>query len=259
MPKQPADVALLVADVERQFGAGTLQVLGATTNTSDDTVIDTGAVSLNAALGTGGYPRGRVIELSGSPTATLLALRAIASVQCAANGVAMFLDTRHELDLDVAHRLGVRIDRVLVSQPDTGEQALEIVEVCARSGAVDLIVVDDVAGLTPRAQIDGDEGVPEGLRARLLSQALRKLTAIAHRTGATLIFVDPTSQRRPCEAGWFGNALRFYASVRIDVRAHPEAGETMLRAKVVKNKLAPPFQEAVFAAGMLDAVRKEAT
>lgn len=244
------NVGALVAEVQRQFGAGALMDLTATA--AECPSIPTGAAGLDEALGTGGYPRGRVIEVGGSPAAMLLGIRAIASVQ-ATNGVAMFLDTRHELDIETARRLGVRIDRVLVSQPDTGEQALEIAEVCARSGAVDLIVVDDVQRLTPRAEIEGDE-VMAGLRARLLSQALRKLTAIAHRVGTTIIFVrpEPPDMRAVAIGQDTGNALRFYASVRIDVRAHPEGGATMLRAKVVKNKLAPPFQDATFLASALD-------
>jgi recombination protein RecA len=200
-----------------------------------------GIPALDEALGIGGYPRGRIIEVYGPDASAqeALALHAIREAQRC--GVAAYIDAEHTLDIDAAHRLGVDTGRLLISQPDNAEQALEIVETIARSGAVDLVVVDSIAALVPKAQLDG-EAFAEGALARLMSAALRKVTAIAHRTGTTLVFLNPLAKRTD-EATTGGNALKFYASIRIDVR---RLGPTKARAKVVKNKLAPPFREAEF-------------
>ncbi|EAU69588.1 RecA protein [Stigmatella aurantiaca DW4/3-1] len=222
-------------------------------------VIASGSVSLDRALGVGGYPRGRVVELFGNESSgkTSLSLHAIAQVQ-ASGGVAAFIDAEHALDVNYARKLGVRVEELLISQPDTGEQALEITEQLVRSGAVDLIVVDSVAALVPRAEIEGEMGDAHmGVQARLMSQALRKLTGAVSRSGTCIIFINQIRMKigvmfgNP-ETTTGGNALKFYSSVRLEIRrtGNLKEGESIIgtraRVKVVKNKLAPPFQEAEF-------------
>ncbi|MEZ4255832.1 MAG: recombinase RecA [Polyangiales bacterium] len=247
-----------VASIEKQFGRGAIMALGERTATPVAS-IGTGCPSLDAALGCGGYPRGRVIEVFGPESSgkTTLTLHAIAECQ-RAGGIAAFIDAEHALDVKYAAALGVDAEALLVSQPDSGEQALEIVDTLVRSEAVDLIVVDSVAALVPQAEIEGDMGDAHmGLQARLMSQALRKLTGVTHRTGTTLFFINQLRQKIGVTFGnpettTGGNALKFYASVRLDVRriGSLKAGELAVgnrtRVKVVKNKLAPPFQLAEF-------------
>jgi len=244
--------------IEKQFGKGSLMKLGENNGRVDIDVIPSGSILLDAALGVGGYPRGRVIEIYGPESSgkTTLALHAIAESQ-KQGGIAAFVDAEHALDPVYAKNLGVNVDELWVSQPDTGEQALEIVESLVRSGAVDIIVVDSVAALTPRAEIEGDMGDSHmGLQARLMSQALRKLTATISKTRTCLVFIN---QIRMKIGVMFGNpetttggfALKFYSSLRLEVRkvesiAH--GGEDVVgnkvRVKVVKNKVAPPFRKA---------------
>ncbi|MEO0326220.1 MAG: recombinase RecA [Myxococcota bacterium] len=244
--------------IEKQFGKGAIMRLGEGPGEAVP-VIASGCPSLDLALGCGGYPRGRVIEIYGPEASgkTTLTLHAIAECQ-RAGGVAAFIDAEHALDPQYAAALGVDVKSLVVSQPDTGEQALEITETLVRSGAVDLIVVDSVAALVPRAEIEGEMGDNHlGLQARLMSQALRKLTGVAHRTGATLMFINQLRMKIGVmfgspETTTGGNALKFYASQRLDVRriGAVKQGETQVghrtRVKVVKNKLAPPFQRAEF-------------
>jgi len=252
-------VETAVASIERQFGKGSIMALG------DDSVIEpiaaipTGSLALDAALGIGGLPRGRVVEIFGPESSgkTTLALHAIASAQ-KLGGVAAFVDAEHALDVRYAAGIGVQIDKLYLSQPDTGEQALEIVEILCRSGGVDLIVIDSVAALTPRAEIEGEMGDQHvGLQARLMSQALRKLTAVTHRTGTCLVFLNQIRMKIGVmfgspETTTGGNALKFYASARLDVRRTQTVkdGEVAVasatRVKVVKNKVARPFTEAEF-------------
>jgi recombination protein RecA len=250
---------LAIAQIERQFGKGAVMRLGSGAPLEEIAVVPTGALSLDAALGVGGLPRGRVTEIYGPESSgkTTLALHVVAEAQHL-GGIAAFVDAEHALDPIYARKLGVDTDELLISQPDTGEQALEIVETLVRSNAVDVIVVDSVAALVPRAELDGDMGdsLP-GLQARLMSQALRKLTAAISRSGTVVIFIN---QIREKIGVMFGNpettpggrALKFYASVRIDVRrqdAIKQGTESLgvrTKAKVVKNKLAPPFREAEF-------------
>jgi recombination protein RecA len=249
----------VLSGIDKMFGKGAIMTLGDEDEATDVAVIPTGSLSLDGALGVGGYPRGRIVEIFGPESSgkTTLTLHAIAEVQ-RAGGVAAFIDAEHAFDRRYAEALGVRTEDLLISQPDTGEQALEIAEMLTRSGAVDLVVIDSVAALTPKAEIEGDMGDAHmGLQARLMSQALRKLTAIASKTGTTLIFLNQLRQKigvvfgNP-ETTTGGNALKFYASVRVDVRriGAVKVGEDTVgnrtRAKVVKNKLAPPFQEAEF-------------
>jgi recombination protein RecA len=249
----------VLSGIDKMFGKGAIMTLGDEDEAADVAVIPTGSLSLDGALGVGGYPRGRIVEIFGPESSgkTTLTLHAIAEVQ-RAGGVAAFIDAEHAFDRRYAEALGVRTEDLLISQPDTGEQALEIAEMLTRSGAVDLVVIDSVAALTPKAEIEGDMGDAHmGLQARLMSQALRKLTAIASKTGTTLIFLNQLRQKigvvfgNP-ETTTGGNALKFYASVRVDVRriGAVKVGEDTVgnrtRAKVVKNKLAPPFQEAEF-------------
>ena len=247
-----------VTAIEKQFGKGAIMPLGQWTAEACATV-PTGALSLDVALGTGGYPRGRVLEIFGPESSgkTTLTLHAIAETQ-KAGGIAAFIDAEHALDIGYAKKLGVDVEKLLVSQPDTGEQALEIVETLVRSGAVDLVVVDSVAALVPRAEIEGEMGDAHmGLQARLMSQALRKLTGVTFRTGTSIMFINQIRQKIGVTFGspettTGGNALKFYASVRLDVRriGQIKIGEQVVgsrtRVKVVKNKLAPPFQEAEF-------------
>jgi recombination protein RecA len=249
----------VVGSIEKQFGKGSIMSLGDDEVMTDIRVVPTGALSLDDALGIGGYPRGRIIEIYGPESSgkTTLTLHAIREAQ-RGGGVAAFIDAEHAFDVNYARAVGVDTERLLVSQPDSGEQALEIVEMLTRSEGVDMIVVDSVAALTPKAEIEGEMGDAHmGLQARLMSQALRKLTAIAHKTGTTLIFINQLRQKigvvfgNP-ETTTGGNALKFYASIRLDVRrvgpvkVSDAAVGSRTKVKVVKNKCAPPFREAEF-------------
>jgi recombination protein RecA len=242
--------------IEKQFGKGSIMKLGEGSAAVRVPTISTGSILLDAALGVGGYPRGRIVEIYGPESSgkTTLALHAIAEAQ-KAGGIAAFIDAEHALDPAYAKNLGVNTDELWVSQPDNGEQALEIVESLIRSGAVDIIVVDSVAALTPRAEIEGDMGDSHmGLQARLMSQALRKLTAIISKSRTCLVFINQIRMKigvmfgNP-ETTTGGNALKFYATVRLDVRKIETIAEgsndaigTKVRVKVVKNKVAPPFR-----------------
>jgi recombination protein RecA len=257
-PKEKA-LGLAVAQIERQFGKGAIMRLGAQPAALDIAVISTGAISLDAALGVGGIPRGRVSEIYGPEASgkTTLALHLIAEVQ-ATGGIAAFIDAEHALDPVYAQKLGVKTDELLISQPDTGEQALEIAETLVRSGAIDVIVVDSVAALVPKAEIDGEMGDAQmGLQARLMSQALRKLTGIISKSRTAMIFINQLRQKIGMFVGnpettTGGNALKFYASVRLDVRRIGQIKEgdettgSRVRVKVVKNKVAPPFRQTEF-------------
>ena len=252
-------VAAAIGAIEKQFGKGAVMRLGVGEEPQKVEVIPTGSLGLDIALGCGGYPRGRVIEIYGPESSgkTTLTLHAIAQVQ-AQGGCAAFIDAEHALDVAYARKLGVKIEELLISQPDTGEQALEIAETLVRSGGVDLVVVDSVAALVPKAEIEGEMGDAHmGLQARLMSQALRKLTAVVSRNNATVIFINQIRMKigvvfgNP-ETTTGGNALKFYCSVRLDIRriGAVKDGEQMVgnrtRVKVVKNKLAPPFRETEF-------------
>ena len=245
--------------IEKQFGQGSLMKLGTHTDFASIDVIPSGSIMLDEALGIGGYPRGRIIEMYGPESSgkTTLALHAIAEAQ-ELGGIAAFIDAEHALDPQYAKNLGVNIDELWVSQPDTGEQALEIAESLIRSGAVDIIVVDSVAALTPRAEIEGDMGDSHmGLQARLMSQALRKLTAIIGKSNCTLVFINQIRMKigvmfgNP-ETTTGGNALKFYSSVRLEIRrvesidakGEDDVVGNRVRVKVVKNKVAPPFRSA---------------
>ena len=249
-----------VTAIEKQFGKGSVMLLGEEGQVVErPSVIPSGSLALDVALGVGGLPRGRVVEVYGPESSgkTTLALAAAAEAQKLGGAVA-FVDAEHALDLNWARRLGVRVEDLLICQPDCGEQALEITETLVRSGAVDLVVVDSVAALTPRAEIDGEMGDQHvGLHARLMSQALRKLTATIHKTQATVLFINQIRNKIGVmfgspETTTGGNALKFYASVRLDVRRTQtlkdgdKAAGNRTRVKVVKNKLAPPFREAEF-------------
>lgn len=245
--------------IEKQYGTGSLMKLGAHANAAGIDVIPSGSILLDEALGIGGYPRGRIIEMYGPESSgkTTLALHAIAEAQ-KLGGIAAFIDAEHALDPQYAKNLGVNIDDLWVSQPDTGEQALEIAEDLIRSGAVDIIVIDSVAALTPQAEIEGDMGDSHmGLQARLMSQALRKLTAIIGKSNCILVFINQIRMKigvmfgNP-ETTTGGNALKFYASVRLEIRriesidgkGDDDAMGNRVRVKVVKNKMAPPFRKA---------------
>lgn len=245
--------------IERQFGKGSLMCLGDGDVTPDIDVVSTGSIGLDIALGIGGLPRGRVIEIYGPESSgkTTLTLETIASSQ-RLGGTAAFIDAEHALDTTYAEKIGVNLNDLLISQPDTGEQALEIVDALVRSGAVDLVVVDSVAALTPKAEIEGEMGDSHmGLQARLMSQALRKLTSNIKKSNTLVIFINQIRMKigvmfgNP-ETTTGGNALKFYASVRLDIRrtGSVKKGEDVLgsetRVKVVKNKVAPPFKQAGF-------------
>jgi len=250
---------LAVNQIEKQFGKGSIMRLGADEALPDVPVIPTGSLGLDIALGVGGYPKGRVIEIFGPESSgkTTLSLNAIAQAQ-KNGGIAAFIDAEHALDVGYARKLGVRTDDLLISQPDTGEQALEVTETLVRSGAVDIVVIDSVAALVPKAEIEGEMGDSHmGLQARLMSQALRKLTATISKSMTCVIFINQIRMKigivygNP-ETTTGGNALKFYASVRLDIRkmeAIKEGQEIMgnrVRVKVVKNKVAPPFKQAEF-------------
>ena len=255
--KRALDLAL--SQIEKQYGKGAIMKLGDSEAPVNIPAISTGSLGLDIALGVGGFPRGRVIEIFGPEASgkTTLTLHAIAEVQ-KTGGVAAFIDAEHALDLSYAKKLGVQADDLLVSQPDTGEQALEIAETLVRSGAIDLIVVDSVAALTPRAEIEGEMGDAHmGLQARLMSQALRKLTAAISKSQTTVIFINQIRMKLGVmfgnpETTTGGNALKFYSSVRLDIRRIESIKEgqdvvgSRVRVKVVKNKMAPPFKQAEF-------------
>jgi len=256
--KKKALVAAL-GQIERQFGKGAVMRMGDDTRPRDIDVISTGSLALDVALGIGGLPKGRVIEIFGPESSgkTTLTLQVVAECQ-KMGGTAAFVDAEHALDPAYAEKLGVNVDDLLVSQPDTGEQALEITDMLVRSGAIDVVIVDSVAALTPRAEIEGDMGDSHmGLQARLMSQALRKLTGNIKRSNTMVIFINQIRMKigvmfgNP-ETTTGGNALKFYSSVRLDIRriGAIKKGDEILgnetRVKVVKNKLAPPFKQAEF-------------
>lgn len=244
--------------IEKSFGKGSIMKLG-DDNIQEVEVIPTGSIGLNAALGVGGYPRGRIIEIYGPESSgkTTLAIHAIAEAQ-KAGGIAAFIDAEHAFDRFYAAKLGVDVDNLWIAQPDNGEQALEIAEQLIRSSAIDIIVIDSVAALTPKAEIDGDMGENKvGLQARLMSQALRKMTSTINKTKTTCIFINQLREKigvmfgNP-ETTTGGNALKFYASVRLDIRGSQQLkdGDEVIgkqtKVKVVKNKVAPPFRKAEF-------------
>ncbi|MGC9976860.1 MAG: recombinase RecA [Syntrophales bacterium] len=252
-------VDLAITQIERQFGKGSIMRLGGSEHVSDIAVIPTGSLSLDLALGVGGVPRGRVIEIYGPEAGgkTTLALHIIAEAQ-KRNGLAAFIDAEHALDVGYAKRIGVNTDDLLISQPDTGEQALEIAETLVRSGALDVLVIDSVAALVPKAELEGEMGDAQmGLQARLMSQALRKLTGSISKSKTTVIFINQIRMKigvffgNP-ETTTGGNALKFYSSMRLDIRKMTsiKIGQEIVgfrtKVKVVKNKVAPPFRETEF-------------
>jgi recombination protein RecA len=252
-------LAAALSQIEKQFGKGSVMKLGDHDVVKDIDVVSTGSLGLDIALGVGGLPRGRVVEIYGPESSgkTTLTLQVIAEMQ-KMGGVAAFIDAEHALDPQYAQKLGVDVSELLISQPDTGEQALEIADMLVRSGSVDIVVVDSVAALTPKAEIEGEMGDSHmGLHARLMSQALRKLTANIKRSNTLVIFINQIRMKigvmfgNP-ETTTGGNALKFYASVRLDIRriGAIKKGEEVIgsetRVKVVKNKVAPPFREALF-------------
>ncbi|HVR61614.1 MAG TPA: recombinase RecA [Polyangia bacterium] len=258
-PGRDKAIDLAVSTIEKQFGKGSIMRLGEGIAPPEVRVVPTGSLGLDIALGVGGLPRGRIMEVYGPESSgkTTLALHAVAQAQ-KAGGICAFVDAEHALDVGYARKLGVRTDDLLVSQPDCGEQALEITEMLVRSGAVDVIVVDSVAALTPRAELEGEMGDAHvGLQARLMSQALRKLTGTISKSNTLVIFINQIRMKigvmfgNP-ETTTGGNALKFYASVRLDIRrvGALKDGEKVVgnrtRVKVVKNKMAPPFREVEF-------------
>jgi len=258
-PEKAKALQVALAQIEKQFGKGSIMRLGEGEVIEDIQVVSTGSLGLDVALGVGGLPRGRVVEIYGPESSgkTTLTLQVVAEMQ-KLGGVAAFIDAEHALDIQYAQNLGVNLQELLISQPDTGEQALEIVDSLVRSGAVDLVVVDSVAALTPKAELEGEMGdsLP-GLQARLMSQALRKLTGSIKKSNCMVIFINQIRMKIGVmfgspETTTGGNALKFYASVRLDIRriGSIKRGEEVVgnetRVKVVKNKVAPPFKEAEF-------------
>jgi len=252
-------LAAALAQIEKQFGKGSIMKMGEGSVEKDIQVVSTGSLGLDIALGVGGLPRGRVVEIYGPESSgkTTLTLQVVAQMQ-KMGGTAAFIDAEHALDPSYAQKLGVKLDDLLISQPDTGEQALEIADMLVRSGSVDVVVIDSVAALVPRAEIEGEMGdsLP-GLHARLMSQALRKLTANINRTNTLVIFINQIRMKIGVmfgspETTTGGNALKFYASVRLDIRriGGIKKGDEVVgnetKVKVVKNKVAPPFREALF-------------
>ena len=252
-------LAAALGQIERQFGKGTVMRMGDSAAARNIDVISTGSLTLDLALGIGGLPKGRVIEIYGPESSgkTTMTLHAIAECQ-KAGGTCAFIDAEHALDPSYAQKLGVNIDELLISQPDTGEQALEVTDMLVRSGGIDMVVIDSVAALTPRAEIEGDMGDSHmGLQARLMSQALRKLTANIKRSNTMVVFINQIRMKIGVmfgspETTTGGNALKFYASVRLDIRriGAIKKGDEIVgnstRVKVVKNKMAPPFKQAEF-------------
>ncbi len=252
-------LAAALAQIEKQFGKGSIMKMGDQSVANDIQVVSTGSLGLDIALGIGGLPRGRVVEIYGPESSgkTTLTLQVVAEMQ-KLGGTAAFIDAEHALDPTYAQKLGVKLDELLISQPDTGEQALEIADMLVRSGSVDVVVIDSVAALVPKAEIEGEMGdsLP-GLHARLMSQALRKLTANISRTNTLVIFINQIRMKIGVmfgspETTTGGNALKFYASVRLDIRriGGIKKGDEVVgnetRVKIVKNKVSPPFREAVF-------------
>ena len=252
-------LAVALAQIEKQFGKGSIMRMGTNDVANDIQVVSTGSLSLDIALGVGGLPRGRVVEIYGPESSgkTTLTLQVIAEMQ-KLGGTAAFIDAEHALDPNYARKIGVNVQELLISQPDNGEQALEIADMLVRSSSIDIVVIDSVAALTPRAEIEGEMGDPQmGLQARLMSQALRKLTANIKRSNTMVIFINQIRMKigvifgNP-ETTTGGNALKFYASVRLEIRrtgAIKKGEETIgneTRVKVVKNKVAPPFKQAEF-------------
>ena len=259
LPERNKAIELALSQIEKQFGKGAIMRLGNDEPLPGVDAISTGSISLDVALGVGGVPRGRIVEIYGPESSgkTTLALHIVAEAM-KTGGIAAFVDAEHALDIGYARKLGVKTDDLLVSQPDTGEQALEIAETLVRSGAIDVLVIDSVAALVPKAEIEGDMGDSHmGLQARLMSQALRKLTGIISKSNCCVIFINQIRMKigvmfgNP-ETTTGGNALKFYASVRMDIRkiATLKQGDQVIgsrtRVKVVKNKVAPPFKEVEF-------------
>jgi recombination protein RecA len=259
MSEKGKALAAALAQIEKQFGKGSVMRMDSNAPVEDVAVVSTGSLGLDIALGVGGLPRGRVVEIYGPESSgkTTLTLQTIAQMQ-KLGGTCAFIDAEHALDVGYAQKLGINLSDLLISQPDTGEQALEITDALVRSGGIDLVVIDSVAALTPRAEIEGDMGdsLP-GLQARLMSQALRKLTASINRTNTLVIFINQIRMKIGVmfgspETTTGGNALKFYASVRLDIRrtGSIKSGEEVIgnetKVKVVKNKIAPPFKEAHF-------------
>ncbi|MEI7589946.1 MAG: recombinase RecA [Deltaproteobacteria bacterium] len=252
-------VSFAMSQIEKQFGKGSIMRLGTNGKIDDIAVISTGSLSIDNAIGIGGVPRGRVVEIFGPESGgkTTLALHIVAEAQ-KQNGLAAFIDAEHALDVRYARKIGVNTDELLISQPDTGEQGLEIAETLVRSGALDVLVVDSVAALVPKAELDGDMGDAQmGLQARLMSQALRKLTGAISKSKTTVIFINQIRMKIGVmfgspETTTGGNALKFYSSLRLDIRkvTSIKQGQDVIgmrtRVKVVKNKLAPPFRETEF-------------